>query len=125
MSSAYLAYRCSICGSEECGNDANAGWDVVTQTSVLVGVFDNAWCGECGDVKLEEFTITDPEWIAVIDQQRARLIVEAAAQDLLEAARMALCALSDQRTARVKGYDVLAHDKLIAAIAHAEGKPRP
>ncbi len=125
MSSAYLAYRCSICGSEECGNDANAGWDVVTQSSVLLGEFENQWCNTCGDVRLDEFTITDPVRIAVIDQQRARLVVEAAAQDLLEAARMALCALSDQRTARVKGYDVLAHDKLIAAIAQAEGKPRP
>ena len=37
MNGMYLAYRCPLCGSEECGNDANAGWDVVTQGSVLLG----------------------------------------------------------------------------------------
>lgn len=37
MTLGYLAYRCPHCGSERCGNDANAGWDVVTQQSVLLG----------------------------------------------------------------------------------------
>jgi hypothetical protein len=125
MNGMYLAYRCPLCGSEECGNDANAGWDVVTQGSVLLGEFDHQWCNACGDVRLEEFTITDPVRIAVIDQQRARLVVEEAAHDLLAAARDALAALSDQSTARRKGYDVLAHDRLLAAIALAEGRSAP
>ncbi|WP_292962837.1 hypothetical protein [Novosphingobium sp. UBA1939] len=122
MNGMYLAYRCPHCGSEECGNDANAGWDVVTQGSVLLSEFDHQWCNACGDVRLEEFTITDPVRIAVIDQQRARLVVEGAAHDLLAAARDALAALCDQSTARRKGYDVLAYDRLLAAIALAEGR---
>lgn len=125
MNTSYLSRRCPICKTEECGNDANAGWDVVIQASVLISEFDNQWCQDCGDVKLEQFTITDPVRIAHIDQQRARLVVKDAAQDLLDAARMALSALSDQRVARVKGYDVLAQAMLIKAIALAEGKPRP
>ena len=69
----YLAYRCPHCGSDRCGNDANSGWDVVLQQSVLLGEFDNQWCNDCGDVTLEEFTITDPIEIARIDAARGDL----------------------------------------------------
>ena len=55
MTLGYLAYRCPHCGSDRCGNDANAGWDVVTQQSVLLGEFDSQWCNDCGDVRLEEY----------------------------------------------------------------------
>lgn len=118
----YLAYRCPLCGGDNCGNDANAGWDVVTQQSVMLGEFDSQWCGECDDVRLEEYEITDPAEIARIDAERAKLVVEAAAHALLEAARMALSALGDMSVARAKGYDEIAAQKLQAAIALAEGR---
>ena len=66
-------YRCPQCKSDRCGNDANAGWDVVTQQSVLLGEFDAQWCNDCGDVTLEEFEITDAQEIARIDAARAAL----------------------------------------------------
>lgn len=86
----YLAYRCPHCGSDRCGNDANAGWDVIIQQSVLLGEFDNQWCNDCGDVTLEEFTITDPDEIARIDAARADLRVQHTALELLSAAEAVL-----------------------------------
>lgn len=99
----YLDYRCPICKGSRCGNDANAGWDVVTQQSVLLSEFDQQWCNECGDVTLEEFTVTDPAEIARIDAERARLRVMDAAGPLLDAARHALQRLSDP--AGVSAYE--------------------
>lgn len=90
----YLDYRCPICKGDSCGNDANAGWDVVTQQSTLLSEFDQQWCNECGDVTLEEFTVTDPAEIARIDAERAKLRVMDAAEELFSAARHALQLLS-------------------------------
>jgi hypothetical protein len=115
----YLAYRCPLCGSDQCGNDANAGWDVITQQSVLLSEFDHQWCGECGDVTLEEYTVIDPVEIARINAARAALIVEAAAPQLLAAADMALMALTDLAAASAKGYVPAAVAQLTAAIAAA------
>jgi hypothetical protein len=74
----YLNYRCPHCKGDRCGTDANAGWDVVTQQSALLSEFDDQWCNDCGEVTLEEFTVTDPTEIARIDAERARLKVMAA-----------------------------------------------
>ena len=119
MTLGYLAYRCPDCGSDHCGNDANAGWDVVTQQSVLLGEFDSQWCNDCGDVTLEEYEITDAQEIARIYAARAALAVERAAPLLLAAADAALMALSDLSTARAKGYVPVAITQLTAAIAIA------
>ena len=86
----YLNYRCPTCKGDRCGNDANAGWDVVTQQSTLLSEFDDQWCNDCGEVALEEFTVTEPAEIARIDAERARLRVKEAAEPLLDAARYAL-----------------------------------
>jgi ribosomal protein S27AE len=59
MTRGYLAYRCPLCG-DQCGNDANAGWDVVTQQSVLLSEFDDQWCGECGEVTFENIPFPIP-----------------------------------------------------------------
>lgn len=91
----YLNYRCPRCKGDRCGNDANAGWDIVTQQSTLLSEFDDQWCNDCGEVTLEEFTVTDPAEITRIDTERARLRVMAAAEPLLLAARHALKILSD------------------------------
>lgn len=119
MTLGYLAYRCPHCGSDRCGNDANAGWDVVTQQSFLLGEFDSQWCNDCGDVRLEEYEITDAQEIARIYAARAALAVERAAPLLLAAADAALMALSDLSTARAKGYVPAAITQLTAAIAIA------
>lgn len=112
-------YRCPHCKSDRCGNEANAGWDVVTQQSVLLGEFDAQWCNDCGDVTLEEFEITEPAEIARIDAARVALVVEAAAPLLLAAADAALLALGDLSTARAKGSVPMAIEQLTAAIAAA------
>lgn len=125
MISGYLTYRCSHCGSDRCGNDANAGWDVVTQQSVLLGEFDNQWCNDCGDVTLEEYTITDPGEIAGIDAARVLLRAEKAGPQLLDAARSALHLL-DHRTGVIASAHLdAARAKLADAIAMAEGGQTP
>lgn len=130
MTVGYLAYRCPRCGGDRCGNDANAGWDVVTQQSVLLGEFDNQWCNDCGDLTLAEYTITDPAEIARIDAARAALTVEAAAPQLLAAAEAALMVLGDLGVVRVEGHVPAAITLLTAAIAAARpdgqgGGPKP
>ncbi len=114
-------YRCPHCKSDRCGNDANAGWDVVTQQSVLLGEFDAQWCNDCGDVTLEEFEITDAQEIARIDAARAALAIEAAAPLLLAAAE---AALGDLSAACAKGYVPMAIEQLTAAIAAARPERR-
>jgi hypothetical protein len=94
----YLDYRCPHCKSDRCGNDANAGWDVVTQQSTLLDEFDSQWCSDCGDdVTLEAFTVTDPEEIARIDAERAKLRIVAAGPQLYEAAVLLVRSLSARR----------------------------
>jgi hypothetical protein len=115
----YKDYRCPHCKSDRCGNDANAGWDVVTQQSVLLGEFDAQWCNDCGDVTLEEFEITDAQKISRINAARAALAIEAAAPLLLAAADAALLALGDLSAARAKGSVPTAIEQLTAAIAAA------
>jgi len=112
-------YRCPHCESDRCGNDANAGWDVVTQQSVLLGEFDAQWCNDCGDVTLEEFEITDAQEISRIDAARAALAVEVAAPLLLAAADAALLALGDLSAAFAKDSVPMAIEQLTAAIAAA------
>ena len=120
----YKNYRCPHCKSDRCGNDANAGWDVVTQQSVLLGEFDAQWCNDCGDVTLEEYVITDAQEIARIEVARAALAVEAAAPLLLAAADAALMALGDLSAARAKGSVPMAIEQLTAAIAAARPERR-
>jgi len=119
----YLAYRCPHCGSDNCSNDANAGWDVVAQQSILLGEFDSVWCSECGDLKhLEEYEITDLGEIAAIDLARAALRRRDAGEALFEAARWALTVLSDWEQARNRGHDAIAQQKLREALALAQGE---
>ncbi len=120
----YKDYRCPHCKSDRCGNDANAGWDVVTQQSVLLGEFDAQWCNDCGDVTLEEFEITDAQEISRIDAARAALAIEAAAPLLLAAADAALLALGDLSAARAKGSVPTAIELLTAAITAARPERR-
>lgn len=110
----YLAYRCPHCGSDRCGNDANAGWDVVLQESVLLGEFDNQWCNDCGDVTLEEFTITDPIEIARIDAARADLRIQQAASRLLSAGEAVLAVRHGPDATRSAAFDQL-HSAITAA----------
>ena len=110
----YLAYRCPHCGSDRCGNDANAGWDVVLQQSVLLGEFDNQWCNDCGDVTLEELTITDPIEIARIDAVRADLRIQQAASRLLSAGEAVLAVRHGPDAARSAAFDQL-HSAISAA----------
>ncbi|MBN9142494.1 MAG: hypothetical protein BGP00_06090 [Novosphingobium sp. 63-713] len=119
MTRGYLAYRCPHCGSDRCGNDANAGWDVVTQQSILLGEFDNQWCNDCGDVPLEEYTITDPVEIARIDAARADLTAKEAGPLLLAAADRLLVAVGDFPVSRGNGQLNQAIAQLLAAIAAA------
>lgn len=122
----YLAYRCPLCGGDHCGNDANGGWDVITQQSVLLGEFDSVWCSQCGDLKhLEEYEITDPDEIAAIDAVRAKLRQRDAAEALFEAARWALSVLNDRKEARRRGRDAIARRKLLDALALAQGGAAP
>ena len=119
MKTGYLSYRCRHCKSDNCGNDAIASWDVVRQESILLSEYDSQWCSDCGDVRLEEFEITDAVEIALIDLARAALAVEKAAPHLLAAADAALMALSDLAAARAKGYVADAITQLMVAIAAA------
>lgn len=119
----YIAYRCPHCGGDNIGNDANAGWDVVAQQSILLDEFDSVWCSECGDLKhLEEYEITDPDEIAAIDLARAALRRRDAAEALFEAGRWALTVLSDWQQARNRGHDAVAQQKLLEALALAQGE---
>jgi hypothetical protein len=100
--------------ADQCGNDANAGWDVVTQQSVLLSEFDDQWCGECGEVTRKVVSIPPR---SRIDAARAALAVEAAAAQLLAAAQAALMALTDRPAARAKDCVPGAIAQLTAAIA--------
>ena len=120
----YKNYRCPHCQSERCGNDANAGWDVVTQQSVLLSEFEAQWCNDCGEVTLEEYEITDEQEIARIDRARAVLAIEAAAPLLLAAADVALMALSNSTAVRARDYVPMAIEQLTAAIAAARPERR-
>jgi hypothetical protein len=125
MISGYLTYRCPHCGSDRCGNDANAGWDVVSQQSVLLGEFDNQWCNDCGDVTLEEYTITDQSEIDRIEAARVLLHAEKAGPQLLDAARSAVHLL-DNRTGVIDPAHLdAARAKLADAIAMAKGGQTP
>ena len=117
-------YRCPYCKSHRCGNDANAGWDAVTQQSVLLGEFDAQWCNDCGDVTLEEYVITDAQEIARIEVARAALAVEAAAPLLLAAADAALMALGRLSAERAKGSVPMVIEQLTAAITAARPESR-
>lgn len=52
---------CSRCGSDDCGRDATARWNLITQEWEISGIFDNSWCDACGtdDPGLLEVEITD------------------------------------------------------------------
>ncbi|WP_206245703.1 DUF5983 family protein [Novosphingobium terrae] len=117
---AYLDYRCPTCHGQRCGNDANAGWDVVTQQSVLLSEFDKQWCNDCGDVTLEEFTVTDPAEIARIDAQRALLQVRDLAEPLLDAVRSASEILTVPGNLTVANLGAL-RVRLERTVALAEG----
>lgn len=119
MTMAYRDYRCPHCKSNNCGNDAVSGWDVVRQEANLLSEFDTQWCSDCGDVRLEEFEITDPAEIARIDSVRAVLAVEEAAPQLLAAADAVLTALGDLAAAQANGAVPAVIAQLAAAIAAA------
>lgn len=42
-----IIIRCEICGSSEISRDANANWDVKTQSWVLGSVYDDGYCHKC------------------------------------------------------------------------------
>lgn len=49
---------CKHCGSEEVYKDASVGWDIEKQEWVLITVFDNADCENCGgETIIEEIEI--------------------------------------------------------------------
>lgn len=123
MMARYRDYRCPHCKSDSCGNDAVSGWDVVRQESNLLSEFDTQWCSDCGDVRLEEFEITDPAERARIDAARAVLAVEAAAPQLLAGANAALVALRELTTNGENHAASAAIEQLVAAIAAARPKP--
>ncbi|WP_144259483.1 hypothetical protein [Methylocystis sp. ATCC 49242] len=39
---------CPNCGSDNVGHDATVRWSVDTQAYEVSGIFDNAWCDDCG-----------------------------------------------------------------------------
>lgn len=118
---AYLDYRCATCQGQRCGNDANAGWDVVTQQSVLLSEFDDQqWCDTCGQVTLEAFTITVPAERARIDAQRSLLKIRALAEPLLDAVRDAHAILTVPGRLTVANLDAL-RAPLVAMVALTQG----
>jgi len=117
---AYLDYRCPKCHGRRCGNDANAGWDVVTQQSILLSEFDDQCCNDCGDVTLEEFTITDPAEIARIDAQRALLRIRDLAEPLLGTVRYAHEILTVPGILTVANLDAL-RAGLVDTVAMTQG----
>lgn len=51
---------CADCGSEDVHRDANADWNVDTQQWELGAVFDQGYCGSCGEEReLEEQPIIE------------------------------------------------------------------
>lgn len=84
---------------------------------------DQQWCNDCGDVTLEEYTITDAQEIARIEAERARWRAEQAGPRLLDAARTALQVI-DHREGVIEARHLDAvRTKLADAIAMAEGGP--
>lgn len=39
---------CPDCGSDNVGHDATVRWNIDTQEYEVAGIFDNAWCDDCG-----------------------------------------------------------------------------
>ncbi len=79
--SALKGRRCANCGSADCGMDAVAVWDNVSQEYVLGTVYDDGWCQDCStDTPPEEFELEGEELIAA-----ERAIHTAAATGLLAA----------------------------------------
>lgn len=73
-------FRCPECGGDRVGWDAYSNFDPVTQSEVLGGSYDDGWCNDCGEVKPEEYEITDPaEVAAILDLRRVERIKEHAA----------------------------------------------
>ena len=69
---AYVRYRCPVCKDDNCGHDATSRWNELTQEDELSCTYDDEWCNDCGEIKLDRIEITDPAEIALIDRELAR-----------------------------------------------------
>lgn len=89
MPKAMLTYRCPRCGGDNVGYDANSTWCDQTQSWVLGSTFDDGWCNDCGEIRLDEQKLSRAE-----AQQLRTLRARQPVNQLLAAAREAEQALA-------------------------------
>lgn len=120
----YTEIRCSRCGSaDNAGREASTHWNVAAQQFEIGGIYDDGWCCECGDVRLEEFEITDPAEIAQIDADRAKLRAVAEAPAMAEALREAVDLLAELRVYETgDAADGELHERMLDILARIDGK---
>lgn len=87
MSDKIMAYRCPMCASTEVGWDASSVFDPVTQTEELGSSYDSGWCNDCGEVKPDEYEITDQAEIEHIMAERRLIRARDNAEQMLEVLR--------------------------------------
>lgn len=69
-----MGVRCTQCGSEEAGHDANASWDTARQEWTLASAQDQHWCPNCGEVEHEHYELRGQE---LADAMHARRLAGA------------------------------------------------
>ncbi len=65
-----MAVRCTKCGSDEAGHDANASWDMARQEWALASTQDQHWCPNCGEVDHEFYELTGQELADAMHERR-------------------------------------------------------
>lgn len=95
MPKAMLTYRCPRCGGDNVGYDANSNWCDLTQSWVLGHTFDDGWCNDCGEVRLNELRLSRTEVLqlrAARERQPVNQLI-AAARNAEQALALALARL--------------------------------
>lgn len=65
-----MGVRCTNCGSDEAGHDANASWDVDRQEWALASTQDQHWCPNCGEVEHEFYELRGQELADAMHDRR-------------------------------------------------------
>lgn len=93
---ARLDYQCPACGSYNVTADANADWDVETQSWVLLNVFTSMSCSDCD---CDSNTGFEPYEIHLIKNSGTL------SQDSIEAYKLAV-EKGDVAAGKIKGYEL-------------------
>lgn len=123
-----MAVRCTKCGSDEAGHDANASWDMARQEWSLASTQDQHWCPNCGEVEHEFCELRGEELAEAMHERRMcgiDSLIHRIAEVTKEGGSIGVLALSEASSMayaiRAKLAQFAAtmaeHDKLVDALA--------